>query len=90
MRMRDVYATLRDLVPPLTERGEDVVMSWSDRADPVWRRGKRWVRVEAVTMMQVLLVAGEGDETVVRRTHALAADLHPLALDVAHLLNGGA
>jgi hypothetical protein len=88
--MRDVYATLRELVPALTEHGDEVILAWNDRADPIWRRGRRWVGVEAVTQMQVLVVAGEGDETVVRRKHVLGADLHPLALEVAQLLNDGA
>jgi hypothetical protein len=91
MRMRDVYATLRELVPPLTERGGDkVVMGWSDRADPIWRRGSRWVRVEAVTQLQVLLIAGEGDETTMTRTVSLAGDLQPVAREVAQLLGGDA
>jgi hypothetical protein len=88
MRMRDVYATLRELVPALTEHGDEVLLAWNDRADPIWRRGRRWVSVEAFTQMQVLVVAGEGDETVVRRAHVLGADLHPLALEVAQLLDG--
>jgi len=90
MRMRDVYATLRELVPALTEHGDEVVLAWNDRADPIWRRGRRWVSVEAVTQMQVLVVAGEGDETIVRRTHVLGTDLQPVALEVAQLLSGEA
>ncbi|GAC1659041.1 MAG: hypothetical protein NVS4B13_02990 [Candidatus Elarobacter sp.] len=85
--MRDVYATLRELVPNLAAPGDAIIVGWSDRAEPIWRRGRRWVRVEAVTQMQLLVVAGEGDQTVAQRAHVLTADLQPVALDVADLLS---
>jgi hypothetical protein len=90
MRTRDVYATLRELVPPLVERRGDLVVGWSDRADPVWRRGDRWVRVEAVTSLQLLVSAGHGDVTDVENTHPLTPVLEPIAAEVAQLLNAGA
>jgi len=87
MRTRDVYATLRELVPSLVDRPGDVVQGWSDRADPVWRRGDRWARVEAVTSMQLLVTGGHGDETDVRKTHVMSDPLPDLAREVADLLN---
>ena len=87
MRTRDVYATLRELVPSLVDRPGDVVQEWSDRADPVWRRGDRWARVEAVTSMQLLVTGGHGDETDVRKTHVMSDPLPDLAREVADLLN---
>ena len=88
MRTRDVYATLRELVPSLVERPGDVVQTWSERADPVWRRGDRWARVEAVTSMQLLVSGGHGDETEVRQTHVMTDPLTLVAREVADLLNG--
>ncbi len=87
MRTRDVYATLRELVPSLVDRPGDIVQEWSDRADPVWRRGDRWARVEAVTSMQLLITGGHGDETDVRKTHVMSDPLPDLAREVADLLN---
>jgi hypothetical protein len=87
MRTRDLYATLRELVPLLVDHPADVVMEWSERADPVWRRGTRWARVEAVTSMQLLVVGGHGDETDVRRTHVMSEPLQQIADEVAALLN---
>jgi len=87
MRTRDVYATLRELVPSLVDRPGDVVQGWSDRADPVWRLGDRWARVEAVTSMQLLVTGGHGDETDVRKTHVMSDPLPQLAREVADLLN---
>ena len=87
MRTRDVYATLRELVPSLVDRPGDIVQEWSDRADPVWRRGDRWARVEAVTSMQLLITGGRGDETDVRKTHVMSDPLPQLAREVADLLN---
>ncbi len=87
MRTRDVYATLRELVPSLVDSPGDVVQEWSDRADPVWRRGDRWARVEAVTSMQLLVTGGHGDRTDVRKTHVMSDPLPELAREVADLLN---
>ncbi len=87
MRTRDVYATLRELVPSLVDAPDDVVQTWSDRADPVWRRGNRWARVEAVTSMQLLVSGGRGDETDVRQTHVMSDPLPLVAREVADLLN---
>ncbi len=87
MRTRDVYATLRELVPSLVESPGDIVLEWSDRADPVWRRGDRWARVEAVTSMQLLVSGGHGDETDVRQTHVMTDPLPLVAREVADLLN---
>ncbi len=87
MRTRDVYATLRELVPSLVERPDDVVQTWSDRADPVWRCGDRWARVEAVTSMQLLVSGGHGDETEVKNTHVMTDPLPLVAREVADLLN---
>jgi hypothetical protein len=87
MRTRDVYATLRELVPSLVERRGDIVLEWSDRADPVWRVGDRWARVEAVTSMQLLVSGGRGDETDVRQTHVMTDPLPLVAREVADLLN---
>ncbi|MDQ6926401.1 MAG: hypothetical protein M3154_09220 [Candidatus Eremiobacteraeota bacterium] len=87
MRTRDVYATLRELVPSLVERPGDIVLEWSDRADPVWRRGDRWARVEAVTSMQLLVSGGHGDQTDVRQTHVMTDPLPLVAREVADLLN---
>jgi hypothetical protein len=87
MRTRDVYATLRELVPSLVEQPGDIVQEWSDRADPVWRRGDRWARVEAVTSMQLLVTGGHGDQTDVRKTHVMSDPLPDLAREVADLLN---
>jgi hypothetical protein len=87
MRTRDVYATLRELVPSLVERPGDIVLEWSDRADPVWRRGDRWARVEAVTSMQLLVSGGRGDETDSRQTHVMTDPLPQVAREVADLLN---
>ncbi len=87
MRTRDVYATLRELVPSLVEHPGDIVLEWSDRADPVWRRGDRWARVEAVTSMQLLVSGGRGDETDVRQTHVMTDPLPLVAREVADLLN---
>jgi hypothetical protein len=88
MRTRDVYATLRELVPSLVDAPSDVVLSWSDRADPVWRRGDRWARVEAVTSMQLLVSGGHGEETDVQKTHVMSDPLPQVAREVADLLNG--
>ncbi len=90
MRTRDVYATLRELVPALVERGDDIVLEWNARADPVWRRGDRWVQVEAITTQQLLVSAGHGDQTDVRNTHLMTTVLEPIALEIAQLLNTGA
>jgi hypothetical protein len=90
MRTRDVYATLRELVPSLVDAPKDVVQTWSDRADPVWRRGDRWARVEAVTSMQLLVSGGRGDETAVQKTHVMSDPLPLVAREVADLLNGPA
>ncbi len=87
MRTRDLYATLRELVPSLVDHPGDVVMEWSERADPVWRRGTRWARVEAVTSMQLLVSGGHGDETDVRQTHVMSEPLQQIAGEVAALLN---
>ena len=87
MRTRDVYATLRELVPSLVERPGDIVLEWSDRADPVWRLGDRWARVEAVTSMQLLVSGGRGDATDVRQTHVMTDPLPDVAREVAELLN---
>jgi hypothetical protein len=87
MRTRDVYATLRELVPSLVERPGDIVLEWSDRADPVWRLGDRWARVEAVTSMQLLVSGGHGAETEVRQTHGMTDSLPLVAREVADLLN---
>ncbi|MDQ6941386.1 MAG: hypothetical protein M3169_02605 [Candidatus Eremiobacteraeota bacterium] len=87
MRTRDVYATLRELVPSLVESPGDIVLEWSDRADPVWRRGDRWARVEAVTSMQLLVSGGRGEETDVRQTHVMTDPLPDVAREVADLLN---
>ncbi len=87
MRTRDVYATLRELVPTLVERRGDIVLEWSDRADPVWRLGDRWARVEAVTSMQLLVSGGHGDETDSRQTHVMTDPLPLVAREVADLLN---
>jgi hypothetical protein len=88
MRTRDMYATLLELVPTLVTRREGIVTGWSAQADPVWRRGNYWVRVEAPTTMQLLVRAGHGDETVVERLHMVGGPLEPVARDVASLLNG--
>jgi hypothetical protein len=88
MRTRDMYATLLELVPTLVARREGIVTGWSAHADPVWRRGDYWVRVEAPTTMQLLVKAGHGDQTVVERLHMVSAALEPVAQDVASLLNG--
>jgi hypothetical protein len=87
MRTRDVYATLRELVPSLVERPGTVVLEWSDRADPVWRLGERWARVEAVTSMQLLVSGGRGAETDSRYTHVMTDPLPLVAREVADLLN---
>ena len=87
MRTRDVYATLRELVPTLVERRGDIVLEWSERADPVWRLGDRWARVEAVTSMQLLVSGGHGDETETRQTHVMTDPLPLVAREVADLLN---
>jgi hypothetical protein len=87
MRTRDVYATLRELVPSLVEHPSDIVLEWSDRADPVWRRGDRWARVEAVTSMQLLVSGGRGEETDMRQTHVMTDPLPLVAREVADLLN---
>ena len=88
MRTRDVYATLLELVPPLVEDRAHLRASWSDRADPVWRRGEDWVRVEVITTQELLLTAGRGDETLVTRTQKLTGEIEPIARDIAGLLNG--
>jgi len=82
-----VYATLRELVPSLVDDPGDVVQTWSERADPVWRRGDRWARVEAVTSMQLLVSGGHGDETEVQQTHVMTDPLPLVAREVADLLN---
>ena len=41
-----MYATLLELVPKLVTRREGIVTGWSPHADPVWRRGDYWVRVD--------------------------------------------
>jgi hypothetical protein len=87
MRTRDVYATLRELVPSLVERPAEIVLEWSDRADPVWRVGDRWARVEAVTSMQLLVSGGRGDQTESRQTHVMTDPLPDVAREVADLLN---
>ncbi len=87
MRTRDDYATLRELVPSLVEHPGDIVLEWSDRADPVWRRGDRWARVEAVTSMQLLVSGGRGEETDMRQTHVMTDPLPLVAREVADLLN---
>ncbi|GEM_PF-3279798 len=87
MRTRDVYATLRELVPSLVERPGDIVLEWSARADPVWRLGDRWASVEAVTSMQLLVSGGHGDETDMRQTHVMTDPLPLVAREVADLLN---
>ena len=87
MRTRDVYATLRELVPSLVDAPDDVVETWSDRADPVWRRGERWARVEAVTSMQLLVIGGHGEETDSRQMHVMTDPLPLVAREVADLLN---
>jgi hypothetical protein len=87
MRTRDVYATLRELVPSLVESPGDIVLEWSDRADPVWRRGDRWARVEAVTSMQLLVSGGRGDATDVQKKHVMTDPLPDVAREVADLLN---
>jgi hypothetical protein len=87
MRTRDVYATLRELVPSLVEHPGDIVLEWSDRADPVWRRGDRWARVEAVTSMQLLVSGGRGDATHVEKKHVMTDPLPDVAREVADLLN---
>lgn len=87
MRTRDVYATLRELVPSLVERPGEIVLEWSDRADPVWRVGGRWARVEAVTSMQLLVSGGHGDQTDSRQTHVMTDPLPDVAREVADLLN---
>jgi len=83
-----MYATLLEQVPKLVERREGIVTGWSAHADPVWRRGDYWVRVESPTTMQLLVKAGHGDETVVERLHMVSATLEPVAQEVASLLNG--
>jgi hypothetical protein len=88
MRTRDLYASLRELVPKLVDGSGEILVGWSDRADPIWRRGERWVRVEIVTTMQLLVIAGRGDETLTQRTHLLTEDLGAVALEVAQLLSG--
>ena len=82
-----MYATLRELVPSLVDDPGDVVQTWSERADPVWRRGDRWARVEAVTSMQLLVSGGHGDETEVQQTHVMTDPLPLVAREVADLLN---
>jgi hypothetical protein len=88
MRTRDVYASLRELVPTLVERPSEIVVGWSDRADPVWRRGEDWVRAEFITSSQLSISAGRGDATAVQRMYALSTDLEPVARDIAGLLGG--
>jgi hypothetical protein len=88
MRTRDLYATLRELVPTLVDGGGELVVGWTERADPIWRRGDRWVRVEIVTTMQLLVIAGQGDKTLTQRTHLVSEDLPSIALEVAQLLSG--
>ncbi|BDE04964.1 hypothetical protein WPS_02400 [Vulcanimicrobium alpinum] len=89
MRTRDLFATLRDRVRPLLAHPAGVVESWNGNADPVWRRGEAWVRVEAVTKLQVRLVAGSGGTTTVERVQA-ADDLDALVRDVAALVDASA
>lgn len=83
-----MYATLLELVPTMVARREGIVTGWSPHADPVWRRGDYWVRVEAPNTMQLLVRAGYGDETQVERVHQVSSALEPVAQDVASLLNG--
>ncbi len=87
MRTRDVYATLLDLVTARVDRRDEIVRGWSDRADPIWRRGDSWVRVEAHRKDELVVVAGRGDDIVVERTHTLTGDLEPIAAEVVELLN---
>ena len=88
MRTRDLYATLRELVPKLLDRSGELIVGWTERADPIWRLGERWVRVEIVTTMQLLVIAGQGDKTLTQRTHLVSEDLPSIALEVAQLLSG--
>jgi hypothetical protein len=86
--MRDVYATLRDLVPTYVSEGAKVTFAWSDRADPIWSRAGRWVRAEAHTKMHLVVVSGRGDETRSREEHAINDALEPIAREIARLLDG--
>jgi hypothetical protein len=88
MRTRDLYASLRELVPTLVVGEGELVVGWSDRADPIWRLGDRWVRVEVVTTMQMVIISGRGDETLTQSTHLVTEDLPAIALEVAQLLSG--
>jgi hypothetical protein len=88
MRTRDMYATLLELVPKLLARRDGVITGWSPQADPVWRRGDYWVRVEAPTSFQLLVRAGHGDRIDVERVHLSGAPLQTVAEDVASLLDG--
>ena len=86
MRPRDMYATLLELVPTLVERRDGILTGWSPQADPVWRRGDYWVRVEAPTTFQLLVRAGRGEHTDVERIHLVGSPLETVAQDVASLL----
>ncbi|HZX67667.1 MAG TPA: hypothetical protein VFE70_02230 [Candidatus Elarobacter sp.] len=88
MRTRDMYATLLELVPTLLARREGLITGWSAQADPVWRRGDYWVRVEAPTTFQLLVKAGHGDTIDVERVHIVGGPLQTVAEDIASLLNG--
>jgi hypothetical protein len=89
MRMRDVYASLRELVPAHLNDRAGVRQGWTDRSDPIWSRAERWVRVEAITGTEVMISAGQGDVTDVQRPQGLAAGLDQIAEEVAHLLEAG-
>ncbi|MDB5094261.1 MAG: hypothetical protein JWO85_2362 [Candidatus Eremiobacteraeota bacterium] len=88
MRMRDVYASLRELVPTHLAQRDGLRQEWTDRSDPIWRRGDRWVRVEAVTGTEVILTAGHGDVTEAQTHHRLPTGIDAIALEVAQQLDG--
>ena len=89
MRTRDLYASLRELVPKLLDGSGELLVGWTERADPIWRRGERWVRVEIVTTMQLLVIAGpRRRDPLTQRMHLMTEDLAAIALEVAQLLSG--
>jgi len=88
MRTRDMYATLLELVPKLVVRRDGIITGWSPQADPVWRRGDYWVRVEAPTTFELIVKAGSGERVDIERVHLVGGPLETVAQDIASLLNG--